>query len=147
LYKFLFLDSSSAFLSLPQLQWMKDELETEKKVVLFIHHPVLEVDIKVDKLYPLQNRNDVLQQLTDNEREITIFCGHYHLADEQYKGRIRQIISPAISFQMLKSAEQMLVDGSQFGYRIISFHDDGTIETTVKTFQNESAQSGVTAVQ
>lgn len=145
-FKFLFVDTSSYRLGTQQMQWLGEELRTEKKVVLFMHHPVLEVDTKVDQLHPLQNRGEVKSCLVKSGREITIFCGHYHLADEQHAGNIRQIISPAVSFQMMKSADQLLIDGRRFGYRVITFMDDGTIKSTVKMFESTVPDTGVTVL-
>lgn len=69
-FKYLYLDSSAAVVSAQQLQWMGAELKTEKNVVLFIHHPVLPVDTKVDHKYPLQNRDEVRACLTESGREM-----------------------------------------------------------------------------
>lgn len=133
-FKYIYLDSSSDSISRQQLQWLQEELKTEKNIALFIHHPVLPVDTKVDHKYPLQNREEVKACLIKSGREIAIFCGHYHLAHEQVVGRIRQFISPAASFQMLKSAEEIVIDGSRYGYCIIQFNRDGSVETEIKLF-------------
>ncbi|MCW3074682.1 MAG: hypothetical protein JWP69_1751 [Flaviaesturariibacter sp.] len=53
-FKYLFLDSSSDTISDSQLEWLRVELETIKKVILFIHHPVIEIDTPADKLFPLK---------------------------------------------------------------------------------------------
>lgn len=135
-FKYLFLDSSSDCLSVNQVEWMKRELETEKKVVLFIHHPILEIDTTVDSMYPLQNRTAVKNCLMSSGKEITVFCGHYHLDDERTIGKLRQIVTPASSFQIVKSADEFVVDATEFGYRIIEFKA-GKIETEIKMFKNE----------
>lgn len=143
-FRYLFLDTSADVLSRQQMAWLPEALNTAKKIVLFMHHPVLPVDTKVDALYPLKNRGDVERILVESGREVTLFCGHYHLAHEQQKGGIRQIISPAVSFQMVQDTDQVLVDGRHFGYRILSFGDDGGINTTEKQFINELAPPGAT---
>ena len=140
IFKYLFLDTSAESISQPQLQWLQAELITEKKVVLFLHHPVLPVATAVDQKYPLQNRADVMACLLKSGRAMTLFCGHYHLADEQTEGNIRQVISPAVSFQLPKSSSEVVVDGSAFGYRIIQFNRDGSLETSVKMFKSEAPQ-------
>lgn len=145
-FKFLFLDTSSTSLSAQQLRWLKQELHTRKKVCVFLHHPVLPVATKVATLHALQNREEVYHCLMQSQREMTVFCGHYHLADEQQAGNIRQVIGPAASFQMRKSPDAILIDGSEFGYRILTFTDDGSIDTKLKLFRNHSLQAGVAAL-
>ena len=115
---------------------MKRELKTEKTVVLFIHHSILEIDTPVDSMYPLQNRAAVKECLISSGKKITIFCGHYHLHDDRKIGKLRQIVTPASSFQIVKSADEFVVDATEFGYRIIEFKG-GKIETEIKMFKNK----------
>jgi len=118
-YKCIFLDSSSDIVSNEQLQWLKREVLTDKKILLFIHHPILEVNTPVDRLYPLKNREDVKFIIKNIPNEVTIFCGHYHMNDELIEDNIRQIITQAASFQITKFADDLVIDNSMFGYRII----------------------------
>lgn len=39
-FKSIFLDSSSAMIGSVQLNWLKNQLMTEKKIALFVHHPI-----------------------------------------------------------------------------------------------------------
>lgn len=135
-YKFIFLDSSSAKISEQQLNWLKAETDTLKRIVLFIHHPVLAVDTPVDRVYPLQNRNELQHLLQATGKEITIFCGHYHMNDEQTEENIRQIITQASSFQVVKPAKEIVTHGAVFGYRVIEFCPDG-IGTELVTFEGK----------
>jgi Icc protein len=118
-FKYLFLDSSSDKISESQLAWLEDELSVEKKILLFVHHPVLAVNTVVDSLYPLKNREAVKSVLLNRGDDIVFFCGHYHLEDDQTEGRIRQIITPASSYQVLKESKALETDRSSFGYRIL----------------------------
>lgn len=124
-YQYIFLDSSSNSISSLQLTWLEEKLkQSAKKIFLFIHHPVLKVDTEVDRLYPLHNRDEVKQLLTACSKEVTICCGHYHMPDGTASGNIRQFITPAASYQILKDAHGIAVDAGQFGYRLITL--DGT---------------------
>src|SRR5690349_17513832 len=49
--KYIFLDSSSSEISPLQLMWLEEQLKTGKKIILFLHHPILAVETAVDKLY------------------------------------------------------------------------------------------------
>lgn len=132
-FKYIFLDSSSGIIQEAQLQWLQQELRTEKKILLFIHHPIVEVDTPVDKLYPLINRNSVRKILHDAGNDIIVICGHYHMEDEQQKENVRQLVTPAASIQLIKNASAIELDSSTFSYRIIDINND-SFETKLITF-------------
>ena len=55
-YKCIFLDSSSGSISQNQIDWLKKELTINKKIIIFIHHPILAVDSEVDRRFSLKER-------------------------------------------------------------------------------------------
>lgn len=124
-YKYIYLDSSAEEISPEQFAWLEKEIQTPKKIVLFIHHPVLAVDAEVDRLFPLKGREQIAALLQQHQQEVYIFCGHYHLADEQQRGNIRQYITPAVSIQFVKEAPELVMDKHVFGYRIIHIEEEG----------------------
>ncbi|HVK97541.1 MAG TPA: metallophosphoesterase [Flavisolibacter sp.] len=133
-FRYIFMDSSSDQISQNQLQWLSEQLVTDKKLILFIHHPVLEVDTYVDAKYPLKNRIDVISILHTSNKKCLLFCGHYHTEDERSNGNIKQFITPAASYQITKHTDSLRMDTSSFGYRIINIHDDGRIDSQVILF-------------
>jgi 3',5'-cyclic AMP phosphodiesterase CpdA len=134
-YTYLFLDSATDEISNRQLQWLQMELKTEKQIILFIHHPILSIATKADELYPLKNRNVLQSVLLNYKKKITIFCGHYHMNDEQEHYNIKQITTLSLSFQLVKNEQEIKVDNTNFGYRIIEIHED-KIETQLYSFEN-----------
>ena len=141
--KYIFLDTSSERVSDAQFNWLKDELVSDKDVVIFIHHPVLAVDSVIDNIYPLHGRERVADVLQTIDNQITIFCGHYHMPDVQQVGNIKQYITPAASYQIVKEAAEITPDNSTFGYRIISF-DEEEIKTELVMYNaGEFVTSGL----
>lgn len=140
-YHYLFLDTSQEELSNTQLKWLKEELNSAsansipKNIIVFLHHPVLEINTAVDKLYPLKNREQLKSVLLNYENNVTVFCGHYHMNDEQHYQNIKQFTTQSLSYQLEKNAPEIKVDNSIFGYRIIELKTD-TIETQLITFKN-----------
>ncbi len=133
-YKYIYMDSSSSAISENQLQWLEAEATTLKKVVVFIHHPVLGFETGMDTIYPLVNRdrvNDILQLC---KQDVTVFCGHYHMPDKRTVGKITQYITPAVSFQVKKSSPVIDINVASFGYRIITLSSD-SIKTKLITSQ------------
>jgi Icc protein len=127
--KWLFLDSATDKISAEQLEWLKSQLATtDKEVILFIHHPILAVDSPVDRKYPLENRDAVKDLLLRHQKQVTVFCGHYHVEDETSEGNIRQFVTPAVSYQIKKGTVEMEGDASYLGYRMI-YVDGNTIDT------------------
>jgi 3',5'-cyclic-AMP phosphodiesterase len=123
-YKCLFLDTSADEMSKTQLDWLKNELPGNKELILFLHHPVLAIDTAVDKMYPLKNRDEVKSILLSCNQRVTIFCGHYHMNDEQAYKNITQYTTQSISFQLVKNEPGIEIDNNNFGYRIITIHKD-----------------------
>jgi len=123
--RYIYLDSSSAYISNDQFTWLANILATTyKKIVVFIYHPVLEIETAVDRQYPLENREKIKNILQQCKKEVTIFCGHYHLNESRKEGNITQFITPAASFQIIKNLADIEVNTSFFGYRIISIDKD-----------------------
>ncbi|MGV3601202.1 MAG: metallophosphoesterase family protein [Dyadobacter fermentans] len=122
-FKYIFLDSSSDSVSEMQLWWLENELVTTRHVLLFIHHPVLQVLTAVDFKYPLLNRAAVKELLVRSDREITIFSGHYHTDDFTKEENLTQYVTPAASVQMEKNPLEIVVHSRYYGYRIIELEE------------------------
>ncbi|MFY0688296.1 MAG: metallophosphoesterase family protein [Cyclobacteriaceae bacterium] len=118
-YSCIFMDSSKGVLDKEQMLWLSDQLNLLDQAVIFLHHPVLNIGASADKEYALKNQRDVRNLLVEKGIPITVFCGHYHMADETSDTNIRQFITPAISVQVIKDPDELKFDGSTFGYRII----------------------------
>ena len=139
-FKYIFLDTSNTWLDDEQFRFLLSALKTEKKVLLFMHHPLLAVNTPVDRLYPLYGRERIVEQLLRHKKEVLVFCGHYHVSDERVQGNITQYVTPAVSFQIVKEAESLQVHNNYFGYRIISVDKD-RVTTEILTYKNGSFNS------
>jgi 3',5'-cyclic-AMP phosphodiesterase len=129
--KHIYLDSSSNAISNNQLLWLKQELNSEKNVLLFLHHPVLEINTPLDKAgAALREREKLKNALLDSKKEIVIFCGHYHMNDEVVHRNIRQLSTPAVSYQISKTGTAITIDEQIFGYRLITI-DNSEIHTDI----------------
>ncbi|NER13687.1 metallophosphoesterase [Leptobacterium flavescens] len=138
-FRFVFMDSSSGITDKEQMEWLRHQLDTDKKLLVFIHHPVLDSYSLMDRKYALNGREAVQEIFSAHKNEVYIFCGHYHMGDERTHGNIRQYISPAVSYQVEKDPEQIRINNSNFGYRIIELNGDElrTHIVEFKTLLNE----------
>ncbi|MDY8135512.1 metallophosphoesterase family protein [Aquimarina sp. 2201CG5-10] len=135
LYKYIFLDSSQEFIDDDQFNWFKRELSTHKNIILFIHHPILEVNTEVDKRFALLGRDRIKNVLLNFEKDVTIFSGHYHLEDKSTISNITQYITPAGAFQVEKITDEIKINNKTFGYRIITLNEK-EIDTDVVLFES-----------
>lgn len=134
-FKYLFLDSSSGTISKPQYEWFCEEANTKKQLLLFLHHPILPIDVKVDELYGLTNRDKIVEKLDQFQLDVTVFCGHYHMDDIRTKEKIRQIVTPACSYQVEKNLVEIRVNNASFGYRIIELTEN-RLETYLVKYEH-----------
>ena len=89
--KQVFLDTSDNSVGPAQLAWLARELEPACRVVLFIHHPVLDVHTPIERAgAALRDREQLMALLTASACEIDVFCGHYHMDDERSEANVRQ---------------------------------------------------------
>ncbi len=137
-YRYIFLDTSSSTFSADQLEWLRNELDTDKTPVIFIHHPVLFVRSIVDKLYSLEGREKVKELLDSTGKEVTIFCGHLHTEDKSTEGKITQYVTPASSYQAEKNEKEIIVSSDKFGYRIIEFGKNITTNVVMISASDEN---------
>ncbi len=134
-HKFIFLDSSEGKIKKQQLDWLKKELQSSKDVVLFTHHPIIGLNLKVDEIGALENRDEVQLILINHYKKISIFCGHYHMENILIHKNIKQMITPSVSFQIIEHPNKILTNTNEFGYRILEI-DQRSITSKVKMIKN-----------
>lgn len=134
-FKFIYLDSSSGIIDIKQLIWLKKELKSSKPIIIFIHHPVIGLNLKVDEIGKLKNRKNLTKILTEIPNKITVYCGHYHMESTLVHKNITQYITPAVAFQIKKYIDKIEIDTTISGYRIIQFKNTG-LSSKVKFLNN-----------
>ncbi len=123
-WTFIVLDTSDNTAGEVQRMWLKDQLADATRVALFLHHPVLDIETPIDRAgAALRDRTELKDILAAAACDISVFCGHYHMIDEAQEGHIRQFVSPATSYQIVKRAKSLQVDKTTFGYRILNVSD------------------------
>lgn len=134
-FKFIYLDSSSGTIDIKQLKWLKRELISSNPIVIFIHHPIIGLNLKVDEIGRLKNRDDVIKILEEVPNKITIYCGHYHMESALSYKNIEQYITPAVAFQIEKDISEIEINTTISGYRIIKLKNN-KLSSEVKILNN-----------
>lgn len=123
-FKYLYLDSSAGIIDKEQLYWLQKELISSKSILIFMHYPVIGLNLKVDEIGELKNRDKLLRILENYKKDIVLFCGHYHMKSEIIYKNIKQYITPAVSFQIGKLQDKIELNTKSFGYRIIQIENN-----------------------
>lgn len=129
--KRVYLDSSSGTISNRQLEWFREHMIGQKPLMLFIHHCIFPVPSAIDEKHSLSNRDQLQELLRGSNLPTTIFCGHYHMDDVQTIGEIRQVITPAVSYQVVKPARPIATHADSFGYRVVTINEAQITEELV----------------
>ncbi|MGL1892520.1 MAG: metallophosphoesterase [Spirochaetaceae bacterium] len=132
-YKLIFMDTCPNMLSKKQQSWFKDEVKkSEKPIIVFMHHPPTFLGHNfMDSNFPLQNIDEVQGTFQSVEKELTIFCGHYH-ADIHIKYKNQNIyLTPSTLFQIDDKEEDFIVSSYIPGWRLIEFKKN-SLFTVVK---------------
>ena len=133
-FQYIFLDSSRGQVSQFQLDWLEKTLNnSDLKPLVFIHHPLLKVNTRVDIDYPLHNREAVVEVLNKFDKNIPVICGHYHTENQSINKNITQYVTPSAAFQILQNTDQVTLDISKFAYRLIEL-ENGNFHSRLKWF-------------
>ena len=130
-FKIIYLDSSSGNIDDKQFKWLKKEIKASRPIIIFVHHPIIGVELKVDEIGRLIKREDLIKVLEKVSNKIYIFCGHYHMEHTLIHRNIHQFITPAVAFQIEKDRFEIKTNTTISGYRIIQF-DNNKVVSDVK---------------
>ncbi len=134
-FKFVFMDSSSARITQHQFNWFQKEIITDKKIILFVHHPILETGSTPQKEFPFYDAVKIKNELLKHTTEVHIFCGHLHFDDEAEEENIQQFVTPSACYQAKKHSEKTEFENASYGYRLIEINKD-KIESEVILFEH-----------
>jgi Icc protein len=117
--KVLYLDTSKDVLPAEQVKWLEEEVSNGKdRLIIFMHHPPANVGVPfMDQNYPLKNYSEVQKILLDADREIHVFCGHYHIEKTVIIGKLNIHITPSTFFQLDQQSASFKVDHHNIAYR------------------------------
>ncbi|MEP3388538.1 MAG: metallophosphoesterase [Reichenbachiella sp.] len=123
-YKSIFLDTSTDAISATQLDWLEAELQTDKSILLFVHHPILPTHTTPHLEFPLEGDQVIHKLLKKHPKPVHIFCGHLHLDDECVDEHIVQTVTPSASIQIKRHSEKAEVENIGFAYRLLDIQPD-----------------------
>ena len=140
--RLLFLDSARGTVSDAQLAWLEREVAelngSSRSAIVFIHHPPILCNcLFMDTHYPFRRGDDLVPLLASLSGLKAIFCGHYHAdAVAALPGRpeVNVHVTPALWFQIDRSASELVISDRRPGYRVIDT-DGGSVTSVVRYVQ------------
>lgn len=114
------LDTSTGELQPSQLAWLQAQLGRGGQPVIFMHHPPLPLGTPfMDKNHGLRNYQPLLDILVTYQREIPIFCGHYHADLNATFQNLNIYVAPPTSFFINPKAEEFQQDDFSPAFQLI----------------------------
>jgi len=117
----LFLDNSKAEHSENQKKWLKRQLhQADKNILVFTHYPPATCNVKfMDKNYGQKDKDEVQKLLQGYEKNVYLFCGHFHTEKSIHLDNLHIAITPSTYFQINPNSEDFEIESHRIGYRII----------------------------
>lgn len=128
----LFLDSSKASHSDNQKKWLKRQLhQADKNIVVFTHHPPAKCNVHfMDNNYALQDMDDIQKLFHAYQKNVYLFCGHYHTDKMIHLKNLNIFITPATYCQIDSNSNDFKVASHRIGYRMIELSKDSCMSST-----------------
>jgi Icc protein len=122
----LFLDTARGEMSSRQYQWLQDCIAgPAETVIIFMHHPPVYCGVPyMDMNYAFREIADVQKIFTRQEKQLNIFCGHYHVERSIAIANQRIEVTPSTFFQIDANEVDFKIDHKRPGYRVIEIDED-----------------------
>ena len=112
----------------------------ERQVLIGLHHHPVRMGSRWIDSVSLQNPDDFFA-ITDRYPQVrVILWGHVHQSFDSRRKGVRLLAVPSTCAQFLPHADQFALDPSPPGYRRLTLHSDGSIDTEVlRTSQSDQS--------
>ena len=110
-------------------RWLEEAPELHTLVV--VHHPPVAVGSRWIDALGMDNGGMLLAALRGRRRVKGVLFGHVHQAFELEQGGPRLLGAPATSVQFLPGADEFALDDRPPGYRRLTLHPGGSLDTEV----------------
>ena len=130
--KCLFLDTGLAVMSEEQWSWFESKIDFDGRLIIFAHHPPMYAAVPYMDVNHAFKQNDRFKSLISRRnRDVHLFCGHYHVSKSISNGNLHVHITPSTFFQIRDDMEDFGVASYDIAYREIQL-DNGVLRHSVK---------------
>ncbi|MEO0947169.1 MAG: 3',5'-cyclic-AMP phosphodiesterase [Cyanobacteria bacterium J06641_5] len=138
-WQFILLDSSvpgqvHGCLSDLSLQWLDDQLQLQPDLptLVSLHHPPFKIDSAWIDQSRLKNPEDLFAVLDRYAQVRLVVFGHIHQDFARERRGVRYLASPSTCVQFKPKSRRFCLDDLAPGFRLLSLHADGSVETCVE---------------
>lgn len=120
-----------------QLELLRNELAAHPDhhvLVAFHHHPISMNSRWIDQI-GVRNRDALHDVIAAHSNVRAVVCGHVHQASDVEIEGVRYISTPSTCVQFLPKSQDFGIDKIGPGYRSLTLHPDGSLETTVSRIE------------
>lgn len=111
-----------------------NEHSNKHALVTFHHHPVSMESRWIDQI-GVRNREKLQELVTKHANVKAVVCGHVHQDSDQIIDGMRYISTPSTCVQFMPKSQDFGIDSLGPGYRTLTLHPDGQIDTTVSRIE------------
>jgi len=137
-WNFIFLDSSVAgsdggHLQPAELQSLDAQLaaDPESHALVCLHHQPVSMGSRWLDTMAVDNAEAFFSVIDRHKQVRGILWGHVHQEFDRMRGDVRLLAAPSTCVQFLPGSDDFAVDNASPGYRWLSLHADGRIESGV----------------
>lgn len=138
-WNFIFLDSTVAgsdggHLGSAALQSLENQLaaDRESHTLVCLHHQPVPMGSRWLDTMAVDNADEFFSVIDRHEQVRAILWGHVHQEFDRMRGSVRMLATPSTCIQFLPGSDAFAVDTAAPGFRWLSLHADGRIETGVQ---------------
>lgn len=125
-------ETPAGYVSKETLNWLNNQVETNKHQLVMMHHHPIDVGYSIDK-HGLENKKMFWDTIDQNPTIKLLACGHVHndlsILPEQSGYSTPLYACPATSIQFDQTKDTSACNGQGAGYRIFELFDDQTFTT------------------
>lgn len=120
-------------LSERQLDWIDTAISEhpDRQALVLLHHNPVPMGSKWLDQHTLRNGEQFLQRLEAHPQIHGVVWGHVHQESDTQRNGLRLISTPSTCIQFKPDCDDFTLDTRQPGYRYLTLHPDGAIDTQV----------------
>ena len=114
------------------------EVHPDKFAIILLHHDPFHTNSEWLDQHRLHNQDVFWQKLVNFSQVKVVLCGHIHQdMDFEYQN-CRVLSSPSTCVQFLPNSDEFALDTATPGWREITLHEDGRVETQAMRINDSS---------
>lgn len=128
------------YLAQTQLDWLQSKLaeQPQRYTLVALHHNILPTHSAWLDQHSLQNSDALAQVLASSTQVKAILHGHIHQEVDNTWGTYRVLSTPSTCIQFKPGCDKFTLDLLPQGWREITLHADGRLETSCKRLNSNA---------